>query len=290
MTGALSKSSGTLYVVGTPIGNLEDLSPRARELLRAVEIVAAEDTRRTRGLLSSIGAQPKIIAYHEHNEDARAAQLLARLRAGTDVALVSDAGMPLVSDPGWTLVSAALAQGIPVQSVPGPSAALAALGVSGLPTDRFVFEGFLPRRARQRAAHLRRLSAEPRTMVFFESVHRLEDAMDALVAEFGAERRAVLARELTKLYESVYTGTLESLRRQLGASIPLLGEFVIVVAGDPARGVPEDEEIRRVFALLSPELGAERAVATTAAITGASRNAVYRLTRLHDLKAEDSRA
>jgi 16S rRNA (cytidine1402-2'-O)-methyltransferase len=265
MTGALSKSSGTLYVVGTPIGNLEDLSPRARELLCAVEIVAAEDTRRTRGLLSSIGAQPIVIAYHEHNEGARAAQLLQRLRAGTDVALVSDAGMPLVSDPGWTLVSAALADGIPVQSVPGPSAALAALGVSGLPTDRFVFEGFLPRRAGQRAEHLRRLRGESRTMVFFESVHRLE---------------AALARELTKLHESVYAGTLESLQRQLGKAIPMLGEFVIVVAGDSAREAPEDEEIRRIFALLSPELGADRAVACTAAITGASRNAVYRLTRL----------
>jgi 16S rRNA (cytidine1402-2'-O)-methyltransferase len=282
MTGALSKSSGTLYVVGTPIGNLEDLSPRARELLCAVEIVAAEDTRRTRGLLSSIGAQPTIIAYHEHNEDSRAAQLLQRLRGGADVALVSDAGMPLVSDPGWTLVSAALADGIAVRTVPGPSAALAALGISGLPTDRFVFEGFLPRRVRQRAEHLRRLSGESRTMVFFESVHRLEAAMSALVAEFGAERRATLARELTKLHESVYAGTLESLRVRLGASIPLLGEFVVVVAGDSARGAPEDEEIRRIFALLLPELGADRAVASTATITGASRNAVYRLTRLRD--------
>jgi 16S rRNA (cytidine1402-2'-O)-methyltransferase len=180
-----SISTGTLYVVGTPIGNLGDLSPRAREVLCTVEVVAAEDTRRTRGLLSSIGARCAIIAYHEHNEDSRSAQLLERLRGGADVALVSDAGMPVVSDPGWSLVTSALAEGIEVHSVPGPSAVLSALTVSGLPADRFVFEGFLPRRVGQRAEQLRRLAGETRTMIFFESVHRLSDTMAALVEWFG---------------------------------------------------------------------------------------------------------
>jgi 16S rRNA (cytidine1402-2'-O)-methyltransferase len=280
MTRVQSPSTGTLYVVGTPIGNLGDLSPRAREVLCAVEIVAAEDTRRTRGLLSSIGAQSAIIAYHEHNEDRRSAQLLQRLRRGGDVALVSDAGMPMISDPGWTLVTAALAEGIEVHSVPGPSAALAALTVSGLPVDRFVFEGFLPRRSNQRAERLRRLAGEARTVIFFESVHRLGDTLDALIEQLGAARRAAIARELTKVHESVYHGTLGDLRQRLGAQIPLLGEFVIVVAGAHSDASPDEQEIRRVFALLCNELGADRAVELTAAIAGVPRNAVYKLTRV----------
>lgn len=277
-----SISTGTLYVVGTPIGNLGDLSPRAREVLCTVEVVAAEDTRRTRGLLSSIGARCTIIAYHEHNEDSRSAQLLERLRGGSDVALVSDAGMPVVSDPGWNLVSAALAAGIEVRSVPGPSAVLSALTVSGLPADRFVFEGFLPRRAGQRAEQLRRLDGETRTMIFFESVHRLADTIGALIAQLGGERRAAITRELTKVHESVYVGSLAELQQRLGSSIPLLGEFVVLVAGDRSRATPEEQEIRRVFAVLCPELGADKSVALTAAIAGVSRNVVYKLTRIRD--------
>jgi 16S rRNA (cytidine1402-2'-O)-methyltransferase len=280
MTGARTKSSGTLFVVATPIGNLDDLSPRARETLCQVEIVAAEDTRRTRGLLSSIGAQPRVIACHEHNEDTRTEQLLERLRAGADIALVSDAGTPLISDPGWKLVTAALAAGIEVRTIPGPSAVVAALAVSGLATDRYVFEGFLPRRALQRTEHLRGLAREPRTLVFFESVHRLADTLRALAEELGASRRAVIARELTKVHEAVYAGSLEELRAGLGRSIPLLGEFVIVVAGS-AEDVPvRASEIRRVFALLRDELPPDKATALTASITGASRNTVYRLTRI----------
>jgi 16S rRNA (cytidine1402-2'-O)-methyltransferase len=280
MTGTRVKSSGTLFVVATPIGNLEDLSPRARDTLCEVEIVAAEDTRRTRGLLSSIGAQPRVLAYHEHNEDARTAELIEKLRAGASIALVSDAGTPLINDPGWKLVAAAQDAGIEVRAIPGPSAVLAALAVSGLATDRYVFEGFLPRRAEQRAVHLRGLAHEPRTLVFFESVHRLADALSALEEELGAGRRATIARELTKLHEDVYTGSLAELKRELGRSIPLLGEFVIVVAGAAEDTPVEAEEIRRVYALLSAELPPDKATALTASITGASRNAIYRLTRI----------
>jgi 16S rRNA (cytidine1402-2'-O)-methyltransferase len=280
MTGPRTKSSGTLYVVATPIGNLDDLSPRARETLCRAEIVAAEDTRRTRGLLSSIGAQPRVFAYHEHNEGTRTAQLLERLRAGADVALVSDAGTPLISDPGWKLVAAALAAGIEVRAIPGPSAVVAALAVSGLATDRYVFEGFLPRRAEQRAEHLRRLAREPRTLVFFESVHRLADTLCALAEELGGGRRAAIARELTKVHEAVYAGSLEELRAELGRAIPLLGEFVIVVSGNTEGVSVNEDEIRRVFALLRDELPPDKATALTASITGASRNAVYRLTRI----------
>ena len=287
MTGTRAKSSGKLFVVATPIGNLDDLSPRARKTLCEVEVVAAEDTRRTRGLLSSIGAQPTVIAYHEHNEDARTGNLLERLRAGADVALVSDAGTPLISDPGWQLVAAALAAGIEVRAIPGPSAAIAALAVSGLPTDRYAFEGFLPRRAQLRAEYLRRLAREPRTLVFFESVHRLADTLSALVEQLGADRRATIARELTKLHEEVYAGSLAELRAELGRSIPLLGEFVIVVAG-AAKDVPvEADEIRRVFQLLRHELPPDKATLLTASITGAARNIVYRLTRVASLPDED---
>ena len=280
MTGTRAKSSGTLFVVATPIGNLDDLSPRARKTLSQVEIVAAEDTRRTRGLLSSIGAQPRVFAYHEHNEDARTGKLLEQLRAGVDVALVSDAGTPLINDPGWQLVAAALAAGIKVRAIPGPSAVLAALAVSGLATDRFAFEGFLPRRAEQRAAYLSRLAREPRTLVLFESVHRVADTLAALVEQLGGARRAALARELTKLHEDVYTGSLAELRAELGRSIPLLGEFVIVVAGAPRDVAVEADEVKRVFALLRAELPPDRATALTASITGAPRNTVYRLTRV----------
>jgi 16S rRNA (cytidine1402-2'-O)-methyltransferase len=275
-----AKSSGTLFVVATPIGNLEDLSPRARNTLCQVEIVAAEDTRRTRGLLSTIGAQPLVLGYHEHNEDARTAELVERLRAGADIALVSDAGTPLINDPGWKLVAAALAAGIDVRAIPGPSAVLAALAVSGLATDRYAFEGFLPRRAEQRAEHLQRLAHEPRTLVFFESVHRIADAFRALEEQLGADRRATIARELTKLHESVYTGSLAELRAELGRSIPLLGEFVIIVAGAARDAPAEADEIRRVYGLLRAELPPDKATALTASITGASRNTIYRLTRI----------
>jgi 16S rRNA (cytidine1402-2'-O)-methyltransferase len=271
---------GKLYVVGTPIGNLEDFSPRARDVLRLADIVAAEDTRRAQGLLSRIGVKAHVLAYHEHNERERTPELLERLEGGAAIALISDAGTPLISDPGWRLVHAARARGLEVVPVPGPSAVIAALSVVGLPTDRFVFEGFLPRRAGARAERLEALAGERRTMVFFEAVHRVEETLAALESRFGSGRSAALARELTKVHEQVQCGALGELRERLGRDIPLLGEFVIVVAGNDEPAAPDESEARRVFSLLSAELEPDRALALTAAITRMPRNALYRLTKV----------
>jgi 16S rRNA (cytidine1402-2'-O)-methyltransferase len=273
---------GTLYVIGTPIGNLGDLSPRAREVLTFADVIAAEDTRRTRGLLSRIGLQARVIAYHEHNEEKRVPELLEHLARGASVALVSDAGTPLISDPGLRLIRAAHAQGITVTSVPGPSAVIAALSIAGVPTDRFVFEGFLPRRPAARAERLRALQSEPRTMVFFEAVHRLGETLQAMVDEFGAARPGAVARELTKIHEQICNATLGELMLRIGADIPLLGEFVLIVAGNSDAGEPDEEKARSIFMLLSAELAPNKAVALTAQITGLPRNAVYKLTRIQE--------
>lgn len=275
-----SDSQGVLYVVGTPLGNLEDLSDRARRTLAAADLIAAEDTRHTRGLLSSIGLKRALIAYHEHNESRQTPRLLEALANGKSIALVSDAGTPLISDPGFELVSAALAAGIRVVCIPGPSALTAALSICGLPTDRFVFEGFLPRRGGPRRERLEFLAQEARTMVFYEAVHRIAATMTDLIATFGPDRRAALARELTKLHESLATGTLAEIAGQLGDGIPLKGEFVLVVTGvRMAEGAADLSEARRVFDLLHAELPAAAAAKLTSKITGASRDVVYRLTR-----------
>jgi 16S rRNA (cytidine1402-2'-O)-methyltransferase len=254
------------------------LSERAREALAGADIIAAEDTRRTRGLLLHIRAETHVLAYHEHNERERTPQLLDKLVRGVTVAIVSDAGTPLISDPGWRLVHAARAAGIEVVPIPGPSAVIAALCAAGLPTDRFAFEGFLPRRSASRAQRLRELKTEPRTLVFFESVHRLPETFDALVEELGADRPAALARELTKVHEQIVSATLAELRARLAGEIPLLGEFVIVVAG--AGDAPtEERRAREIYELLSAELEPSKALKLTAAITGVSRNDLYRITR-----------
>jgi 16S rRNA (cytidine1402-2'-O)-methyltransferase len=278
MTGSRAER-GTLYVVATPIGNLEDLSPRARGVLAMTDVIAAEDTRHTRGLLSRIGAESRLIAYHEHNEEQRVPELLARLDAGASVALVSDAGTPLVSDPGWRLVRAARDAGFDVVPVPGPCAAIAALSAVGLPTDRFVFEGFLPRRDGARDERLAELKPEPRTLVFYEAVHRIAATLAALAAAFGNDRRAALARELTKVHEQISTGTLEELGGRLGVEIPLLGEFVIVVAGETTARRADAAEAKRIYELLAAELTPARALKLATAITGMSRNELYRLVR-----------
>jgi 16S rRNA (cytidine1402-2'-O)-methyltransferase len=270
---------GTLYVVATPIGNLEDLSPRARAVLAKTDVIAAEDTRHTRGLLSSISAESRLIAYHEHNEEQRVPELLARLAAGDSVSLVSDAGTPLISDPGWRLVRAAQDAGVAVVPVPGPSAAIAALCAAGLPTDRFAFEGFLPRRDGPRDERLAELARERRTLVFYEAVHRIAATLAALVASFGAERRAAVARELTKIHEQIVVGTLAELQSQLEGKIPLLGEFVIIVAGDTSETSADLDEAQRVYALLAAEVEPNTALKLTAAITGLARNDLYRLLR-----------
>jgi 16S rRNA (cytidine1402-2'-O)-methyltransferase len=274
-----SPERGTLYVVATPIGNLEDMSPRARSILAVTDVIAAEDTRHTRGLLSRIGAESRLIAYHEHNEEQRVPELLARLTEGASIALVSDAGTPLISDPGWRLVRAARDAGFTVVPVPGPCAAIAALSAAGLATDRFVFEGFLPRRDGPRDERLAMLKREPRTLVFYEAVHRIVATVAALSTAFGSDRRAAVARELTKVHEQITAGTLEELGRRLGGEIPLLGEFVIVVAGLTTRVGPDLEEAKRIYELLAAELDPGRALRLATAITGLSRNELYRLVR-----------
>ena len=271
---------GKLYVVATPIGNLDDLTPRAREVLAMADVIAAEDTRRTRGLLSRIGVEARLIAYHEHNERERAAELLERLTAGASVALVSDAGTPLISDPGLRLVQAARAQNFDVVPVPGPSAAIVALCAAGLPTDRFVFEGFLPRAEGARAERLRELSHERRTLVFYEAVHRLAATLAALAEHFGADRRAVLARELTKVHEQIRSGSLGELLTALGGDVPLLGEFVLVVAGDTAETTADEDRARDLYAALVAELEPSKALQLASKLTGVPRNALYKLLRL----------
>jgi len=220
---------GVLYLVGTPIGNVEDLSPRALRILGEVDLIAAEDTRHTRQLLERFGVSRPMVSYHDHNKDTRTPELIARLNEGVSVAIVSDAGSPGISDPAFTLVRAAAAAGLSVIPIPGPSSALCALEVSGLPTDRFAFEGFLPRKAGRRRARIEELRGDPRTLIFFESPHRLKAALADLLAVMG-ERPATISRELTKKFEETRRGTLGSLLEWVEAKPPR-GEFVLVIAG-----------------------------------------------------------
>lgn len=277
---AITSSSvppGRLWIVATPIGHLDDLSPRAERVLRDVDWIAAEDTRHSGVLLARIGSRARTLALHEHNEREQAARVVELLRGGSDVALVSDAGTPLVSDPGYRLVRAAREAGLVVSPVPGPCAAIAALSVAGLPSDRFVFEGFLPARPAARRERLGELVAEPRTLIFHESSHRIVESLADMAAVFGAARGAVLARELTKLHETVLDASLGALLEQVQADADQRrGEFVVLVAG--AEGEAADATLaegRRVFALLREELPPARAAKLAAAITGAPRKALY---------------
>lgn len=266
----------TLHVVATPIGNLSDLTPRALETLRTVDAICAEDTRHTGQLLSHFGLSTPLLALHEHNEEAIAARLVSRLLEGQSLALVCDAGTPLVSDPGYRLVRAARAAGIRVSPVPGACAAIAALSVAGLPSDRFVFEGFLPAKPSARREHLRTLVSEPRTLVFYESSHRIAESLADLVAVFGAQRPAAIARELTKLFETVLDGELAALLAQVEADQnQRKGEFVVMVQGAAADADALLAEGRRVHALLKDHLPPSTAAKLAAEITGAPRKALY---------------
>lgn len=268
--------SGTLHVVATPIGNLGDLSPRALETLRGVAAICAEDTRRTRQLLSHFGLDTPLLALHEHNEADVAARLVARLQGGESLALVSDAGTPLVSDPGFRLVRAARAAGVRVSPVPGPCAFVAALSVAGLPSDRIAFEGFLPAKAGARRERLALLASEPRTLAFYESSHRIADTLADLRDAFGAARPAVLARELTKLFETVLDGSLGELAERVAGDLDQRkGEFVVLV-----QGVGDDTEARivegrRLYARLGEHLPPSTAAKLAAELTGAPRKALY---------------
>jgi 16S rRNA (cytidine1402-2'-O)-methyltransferase len=268
---------GKLTVCATPIGNLEDASPRLAAALQDADLVACEDTRQTRKLLAHLGVTTRMTSYHEVGERERAAELADRVAAGLRLALVSDAGMPAVSDPGYQLVAACLARGVAVEVVPGPSAALAALVVSGLPTDRFCFEGFLPRRPGPRDRRLHELAAEPRTMVFFEAPHRVLATLDAMAAAFGPGRAAAAARELTKLHEQVLRGPLGEVRDQLAAQGPR-GELTLVVAGAPAGGTAKARPAdlaAEVGRLVEAGTSTRDAVSAVAEATGTPRRAVY---------------
>ncbi len=272
----MSDPGGTLWVVATPIGNLEDLSARARLVLAHVAAIAAEDTRHTRQLLMHCGIGTPLLALHGHNEAAQTPVLVARLQRGEDLALVSDAGTPLLSDPGYLLVRAARAAGLRVTPVPGPSALVAALSVAGLPCTRFVFEGFLPAAAGARRNRLRELAAETRTLVFYEAPHRLLETFDDLVAAFGAARPAALARELTKIHETVLTDSLAGLRARVQADADQRrGEIVLLVAGDDAADARALAQGRRLFERLRAELPPARAARIAAEFTGAPRRALY---------------
>lgn len=268
---------GRIELVATPIGNLADLSPRAREVLATADIIAAEDTRHTGGLLRQIGVQKPLLSLHEHNEGQRLHDLLERARQGAVVAVVSDAGTPLVSDPGFLLLRAALDAGVAVGAVPGPSAVLVALALSGLPVDRFCFEGFLPPRSGARRDRLRGLAGETRTMVFFEAPHRIVETLEDLAAVFEPQRAAAVARELTKAHESVYRGSLAQLL-QIAAEQPNFarGEITLVVAGR-IEAAPDDAFVMRALELLSAELPPSRAAAVVAQLSGRHKAEVYAL-------------
>ena len=243
-------ASPELLVVGTPIGNLGDLTPRARDALATADVVACEDTRRTRTLLSAAGipmAGRRLLAVHEHNEAEKAVLVVRLLSEGKTVALVTDAGMPAISDPGERVVAAVAAAGFPVTVVPGPSALVAALAASGLPSARFVFEGFLPRKGPERRRRLEELAGERRTAVLYEAPHRAQTTIDDLLSACGPERRVALARELTKLHEEVWRGTLAEAAAHLAAVAPR-GEYVIVLGGAPEPAAATDTEIERALA------------------------------------------
>jgi len=263
-----------LYLVATPIGNLEDITYRAVRVLREASVIACEDTRQTRKLLDHFQIQKPTVSYHEHNESERAAELVSRMLAGECVALVSDAGMPLVSDPGYRLVRAAIENGIAVQPVPGPSASLAALAASGLPTDAFHFAGFLPPKSAQRTKLLASLAQEPATLIFYEAPHRLLETLEAIEATLGP-RRVVVARELTKLHEEFLRGTAAEVRAEFAARNAIKGEITILVA--KAETPPHDETplSEAVDALVSTGVPRMDAIKQVARKRGLSKREVY---------------
>jgi 16S rRNA (cytidine1402-2'-O)-methyltransferase len=273
----VKKLTGRLDVIATPIGNLSDLGARARQSLAAADLIAAEDTRHTLVLLRSIGVSRPLLSLHAYNESRRVPEVLAQLEAGSVVALVSDAGTPLLSDPGLELVQEAVARGFEVRTIPGPSAITAALTVAGLPTTRFCFEGFLPSRARERRTVLSALANEPRTLVLFEAPHRIAECLADLATAFGAQRQAVIARELTKIHETIYRGTLGELAaRALAEPNFQRGELTLVVAGAAASTLSVDPALlQRTVAVLLKELSPGKAAALAAQLTGARRSEAY---------------
>jgi 16S rRNA (cytidine1402-2'-O)-methyltransferase len=268
------RRDGRVVLVATPIGNLDDLSPRAARAIAEADVVAAEDTRRTRVLLDRIGVRVPMTAYHEHNEDVRTAELLERAAAGQTVVVVTDAGTPAVADPGFRMVREAVRRGVPVEAVPGPTALVQALVLSGLPTDRFAFEGFLPRKAGARARRLAELADDPRTLVFYVAPHRAADDLAAMADAFGPERQAALGRELTKLHEEFWRGTLADLAERAAGGVR--GEATVVVAGAPEAPRTTDATalVGRVRALIGTGVPKRDAIAQVAEAAGVPKRAV----------------
>ena len=271
-----------LYVVATPIGNLSDLSARARDTLAECDLIAAEDTRHTGILLKHFGIGTPQLSLHDHNEAARAVEIIALLRAGKSVSLVSDAGTPAISDPGFELVCAVAAAGFEIVAVPGPCAAIAALSIGALPTDRFCFEGFLPARGAARRQRLKALEREARTLVFYESPHRVRETLEDCVTAFGEGRAATVVREATKLHETTYRGSLlEMLNRSRDDADFSRGEIVLLIGGAPQTGGDEAEseskaQLDKVLLVLLAELPLKQAAHLAAQITGARGNEVYK--------------
>ncbi|MBP0941635.1 16S rRNA (cytidine(1402)-2'-O)-methyltransferase [Pseudomonas alliivorans] len=277
---ASNSTLGSLYVVATPIGNLDDMSVRALKVLREVALIAAEDTRHSSRLMQHFGISTPLAACHEHNERDEGSRFITRLLAGDDVALISDAGTPLISDPGYHLVRQARAAGVPVVPVPGACALIAALSAAGLPSDRFIFEGFLPAKAVGRKARLEQVKEEPRTLIFYEAPHRILECLQDMERVFGAGRPALLAREITKTFETLKGLPLGELRAFVEAdSNQQRGECVVLVAGWTP---PEDEDVigaeaRRILGLLLEEMPLKRAAALAAEITGVRKNLLYQV-------------
>ena len=274
----MSNQPGVLYVVATPIGNLDDLSPRALLTLNEVALIAAEDTRHSAKLLQHFGILTPVTAFHEHNEREKTAELIAVLTKGKSIALISDAGTPLVSDPGYRLVHAAHDAGIRVAPLPGACAAIAALSASGLPSDRFAFEGFPPVKSGARRTWLEALAREPRTLIFYESPHRILESLQDMAAVFGATRSVVFARELSKHFETVRHSTLGELVEWVGADLnQQRGEIVVLVHGAVPAESESQDEAARIVRILIKELPVSQAAALAAEITGLKKNQLYEL-------------
>lgn len=273
-----ASQSGQLYIVATPIGNLADFSSRAVETLQAVDVVAAEDTRHSKPLLQHFGIQTPLLSLHEHNEQQRSELLLQRMQAGESVALISDAGTPLISDPGYRLVSLVQKHQIRVVPIPGSCALIAALSASGIASDKFSFEGFLPSKQTARRQHLEKLKHSEYSLIFYESPRRLQATLTEAAAIFGPERRACLARELTKLHETIKTLPLVELQQWVAADQNhQRGECVLLIEGAATAVKADEQELSRVLTLLLDDLPVKKAAAIAAAITGGKKNEAYQL-------------
>jgi len=270
--------AGNLYIVATPIGNLGDISERAVEILKQVDLIAAEDTRHSKTLLDRFAISTKVRAYHEHNEDQLTSKLIEQLIGGESIALISDAGTPLINDPGYKLVAAAHDNGIQVVPIPGPSAIITALSASGLPTNKFIFEGYLPAKSEARKKCLLELMSESRTLIFYEAPHRILETMQAMQDVFGSERRVTIGRELTKQFEQIVRDSVSEINAKLeNGEIKIKGEFVVILEGAQEVSVA-DTEVLRINQILSEKLSPKDAAGLTAKITGKKKNEVYKLT------------